>query len=121
MGLGSGIRKKPIPDPGSRGQKSTDQIPVPDPQHWPKGYKTSVKMNSVNSVSGLLQPEDPAGQHQAGGAEAEAGGEEPGGRQERPLWQAGSPGGIKGNVRRSQRQEHAVPSRSQGCTGQVSQ
>jgi hypothetical protein len=23
MGLGSGIRKKPIPDPGSRGQKST--------------------------------------------------------------------------------------------------
>ncbi len=24
MGLGSGIRKKPIPDPGSRGQKGTD-------------------------------------------------------------------------------------------------
>jgi hypothetical protein len=23
MGLGSGIRKKPIPDPGSRGQKGT--------------------------------------------------------------------------------------------------
>ncbi len=27
MGLGSGIRKKPIPDPGSRGIKGT----VPDP------------------------------------------------------------------------------------------
>ena len=79
-----------------------------------------VKMNSVNSNSGLLQPEDPAGQHQAGGAEAEAGGEEPGGRQERPRWQAGSPGGVEGHVRLSQRQEHAVPSRSPGCTGQVS-
>ncbi len=39
MGLGSGtrdsrsgIRKKPIPDPGSRGQKG-HQIPDPDPQH----------------------------------------------------------------------------------------
>jgi hypothetical protein len=32
---GSGIRKKPIPDPGSRGQKGTgSRIPDPDPQHW---------------------------------------------------------------------------------------
>ncbi len=30
----SGIRKKPIPDPGSRGQKGTgSRIPDPDPQH----------------------------------------------------------------------------------------
>jgi hypothetical protein len=29
-----GIRKKPIPDPGSRGQKGTGfRIPDPDPQH----------------------------------------------------------------------------------------
>jgi hypothetical protein len=33
MGLGSGIRKKPIPDPGSRGQKGTGSW-IPDPQHW---------------------------------------------------------------------------------------
>jgi hypothetical protein len=26
MGLGSGIRKKPIPDPGSRGQKGTGSL-----------------------------------------------------------------------------------------------
>jgi hypothetical protein len=32
---GSGIRKKPIPDPGARGQKVTgSRIPDPDPQHW---------------------------------------------------------------------------------------
>jgi hypothetical protein len=32
--VGSGIRKKPIPDPGSRGQKGTgSRIPDPDPQH----------------------------------------------------------------------------------------
>ncbi len=31
---GSGIRKKPITDPGSRGQKGTgSRIPDPDPQH----------------------------------------------------------------------------------------
>jgi hypothetical protein len=31
----SGIRKKPIPDPGSRGQKGTgSRIPDPDPQKW---------------------------------------------------------------------------------------
>ncbi len=43
MGLGSGIRdprsrirKKPIPDPGSRIQGSKrHRIPDPDPQHWP--------------------------------------------------------------------------------------
>ncbi len=30
----SGIRNKPIPDPGSRGQKDTQSwIPDPDPQH----------------------------------------------------------------------------------------
>jgi len=33
--VGSGIRKKPIPDPGSRGPKGTgSRIPDPDPQHW---------------------------------------------------------------------------------------
>ncbi len=31
----SGIRKKHIPDPGSRGQKGTgSRILDPDPQHW---------------------------------------------------------------------------------------
>ncbi len=35
MGLGSGIRKKPIPDPGSRIQGSkSHRIPDLDPQHW---------------------------------------------------------------------------------------
>jgi hypothetical protein len=35
MGLGSGIRKKPIPDSESRIQKSKRQrIPDPDLQHW---------------------------------------------------------------------------------------
>jgi hypothetical protein len=33
MGLGSGIRKKHIPDPGSRGQKGT-RSRIPYPQHW---------------------------------------------------------------------------------------
>ncbi len=34
MGSGSGIRKRPIPDPGSRGQKGTgSRILDPDPQH----------------------------------------------------------------------------------------
>jgi hypothetical protein len=37
MGLGSGIRKKPIPDPGSRGQKSTGyRILDSNPQHCRK-------------------------------------------------------------------------------------
>jgi hypothetical protein len=41
--LGSGIRKKPIPDPGSRGQKGTgSRIPDPDPQHWLKDLLGSV-------------------------------------------------------------------------------
>jgi hypothetical protein len=34
---GSGIRNKPIPDPGSRIQRSKmpqSRIPDPDPQHW---------------------------------------------------------------------------------------
>jgi hypothetical protein len=32
--VGSGIRKKPIPDPGSGGKKGTgSRIPDPDPQH----------------------------------------------------------------------------------------
>jgi hypothetical protein len=32
-----GSGKKPIPDPGSRGQKGTgSRIPDPDPQHWCK-------------------------------------------------------------------------------------
>ncbi len=37
MSLGSGIRNKPIPYPGSKGQKGTGsriRIPDPDPQHW---------------------------------------------------------------------------------------
>jgi len=39
MDLGSGIRKKPIPDPGSMGQKYTgSRIPDQDPQHWSKIY-----------------------------------------------------------------------------------
>jgi hypothetical protein len=33
MGLGSGIRKKPIPDSGSR-------VRIPDPQHCPKSFPT---------------------------------------------------------------------------------
>jgi hypothetical protein len=50
MGLGSGIRKKPIPDPESRGQKGTGsriqgskrhRIPDPDPQHCLKPIKVS--------------------------------------------------------------------------------
>ncbi len=36
MVLGSGIRKKPIPGPGSMGQKR-HRIPDPDPQHWGGG------------------------------------------------------------------------------------
>ena len=44
MSLGSGIRNKPIPDPGSRiqGSKSTQsRIPDPDPQHC---IKPKVKL-----------------------------------------------------------------------------
>jgi hypothetical protein len=42
----SGIRdqKKPIPDPGSRGQKGTgSRIPDPDPQHWNPRYQVGTK------------------------------------------------------------------------------
>jgi hypothetical protein len=35
----SGIREKPIPDPGSKGQKGTgSRIPDLDPEHWQQGY-----------------------------------------------------------------------------------
>jgi hypothetical protein len=34
MDLGSGIRKKPIPDPGVK------KAPDPDPQHWWNGQAT---------------------------------------------------------------------------------
>jgi hypothetical protein len=36
---GSGIRKKPIPDPGSRGQKR-HRIPDPDPQHLSRRFES---------------------------------------------------------------------------------
>jgi hypothetical protein len=75
MGLGSGIRdprsgirKKPIPDPASRGQKGTgSRIPDPDPQHWfnlssydgkisytiqnIENYETYVMTKKVNNVT----------------------------------------------------------------------
>ncbi len=41
----SGIRKNPIPDPGSRiqGSKSTQsRIPDPDPQHWLYGRELFI-------------------------------------------------------------------------------
>ncbi len=39
----SGIQKKPIPDPGSRGQKGTGSwIPDPEPQHWIAEKNTSI-------------------------------------------------------------------------------
>jgi hypothetical protein len=48
MGLGSGIRKKPIPDPGSMGRKGTgSRIPDPDPQHW-------MKMTLVKSLNIII-------------------------------------------------------------------
>jgi hypothetical protein len=43
---GSKIRKKPIPDPGSRGQKGTGSwIPDPDPQHWKAEKNTRIMQN----------------------------------------------------------------------------
>ncbi len=43
MVLGSEIRKKPIPDPGSRGQKGTGfRIPDPDPQHCMPAFRLST-------------------------------------------------------------------------------
>jgi len=45
--VGSGIRKKPFPDPRSRGPKGTrSRIPDPDPQHW--RYECSMNFNPVN-------------------------------------------------------------------------
>ncbi len=45
MSLGSGIRNKPIPDPGSRGQKGTQsRIPDPDPQHWKSRKTVEIKV-----------------------------------------------------------------------------
>jgi hypothetical protein len=46
--LGSGIRKKPIPDPGFRGQKGTgSRIQDPDPQHCLFVHKKSVSKRKV--------------------------------------------------------------------------
>jgi hypothetical protein len=43
MGLGSGIWKKPIPDPVSRGQKGTrSQILDLDPQHCLLGKEVGI-------------------------------------------------------------------------------
>jgi hypothetical protein len=56
MVLGYGIRKKPIPDPGSRGQKGTGyRIPDPDPQHCSLlliryGIGQNLKQNFLNPV-----------------------------------------------------------------------
>jgi hypothetical protein len=47
MGLGSGIRKKPSPDPGCRGQKGTgSRIPDSDPQHCI--FKTIITCRVLN-------------------------------------------------------------------------
>jgi hypothetical protein len=54
MALGSGIRKKPIPDPGSRGQKGTgSRIPDPDPQHWlrPTNYNKQMSQTGDTGVN----------------------------------------------------------------------
>jgi hypothetical protein len=42
---GFGIRKKPIPDPGSRGSKR-HRIPYPDPQHWKAPMKCQIPAHS---------------------------------------------------------------------------
>jgi hypothetical protein len=53
MGLGSGIQdsgsgKKPIPDPGSRGQKGTgSRIPDPDPQHCILQENRKIKFSNL--------------------------------------------------------------------------
>ncbi len=53
MDLGSGIRKKPIPDPGSRIQGSKrHRIPDPDPQHCKKHEHNEAV---VKKVGPLLQ------------------------------------------------------------------
>jgi hypothetical protein len=58
MGLGPEIQKKPIPDPGSRGQKGTgSRTPDPDPQHWLQALWTiwiqCLEKTKIN-ISGLL-------------------------------------------------------------------
>jgi hypothetical protein len=57
MGLGSGIRKKPISDPGSRiqGQKGTgSRIPDPDPQHCaPLTFEIAARTHVVVAVSDI--------------------------------------------------------------------
>jgi len=54
MGLGSGIRKKPIPDPGSRIQGSKrHRIPDPDPQHWAQESRAHFYVNSLPMIQSL--------------------------------------------------------------------
>jgi hypothetical protein len=51
MGLGSGIQKNPIPDPGSKGEKATDpgsaKLPV-SKKHYPV---PSLRIRIHNTVS----------------------------------------------------------------------
>jgi hypothetical protein len=42
----SGIRKKPIPDPGIRGQKGTGSR-IPDPQHW---FDTEIEGRYASNI-----------------------------------------------------------------------
>ncbi len=56
MSLGSGIRKKPIPDPGvknapdpgSRIPDPRSRIPDPDPQHWYTTHKTFLHISTIS-------------------------------------------------------------------------
>jgi hypothetical protein len=53
MDLGSGIRKKPIPDPGSRGQKGTEsgiwKKPIPDPgSRGQKGTGSRIRIRNTD-------------------------------------------------------------------------
>ncbi len=43
----SGIRKRPIPVPGSRGQKGTGSQ-IPDPQHWKKDQYRTEHLSTSN-------------------------------------------------------------------------
>jgi hypothetical protein len=55
MGLGSGIRKKPIPDPGSRGQKGIgSRIPDPGPQQWVQGLGSCDLQHILRTGTGTL-------------------------------------------------------------------
>ncbi len=47
MGLGSGIRKKPIPDPGAKKHR----IPDPDPQHWEELGKNRIGDNMYMTLT----------------------------------------------------------------------